>query len=109
VEAFRSLFAVCGGHPAELFTYSSSTAVRTALLAAGFHVAKGRSTGVKTETTIALTPARAASTHHPLLDADWLAKWQRSHAQYPDTLPPDERPAFARLILGHPQFQTDRA
>ncbi|MDB6069537.1 MAG: tgt 2, partial [Verrucomicrobiales bacterium] len=55
-DAFQKLFNHVGGHPCSLFTYSTSTAVRVALLAAGWHVARGIGTGVKTETTVALTP-----------------------------------------------------
>jgi queuine tRNA-ribosyltransferase len=105
VEAFARLFRALDGHPAELFTYSTSTAVRVALLAAGFHVARGCATGVKTETTIALTPARATAAPHPLLGPDWLARWEKSHARYPASLPAADRPGFDRLIAGHPQFQ----
>jgi len=105
VEAFRSLFRALDDHPAELFTYSTSTAVRVALLAAGFHVARGCATGVKSETTIALTPSRAATSSHALLGGPWLARWEKSQARYPEPLPETGRPAFDRLIAGHPQFQ----
>ena len=105
LDAFRKLFGAVGGQSAEVFTYSTSTAVRVALLAAGFHVARGRPTGVKSETTVALTPSRADSCVHPLLGPEWLRKWEKSHARYPDTLPAEDRPAFDHLITGHPQFQ----
>lgn len=104
VPAFRKLFGVCGHRPVEMFTYSTSTAVRAALLAAGFHVARGRSAGVKQETTIALTPGYSLPCRHPLLAHDWLRKWHRSHAKYPDGMPEHERPAFEHLITSHPQF-----
>ncbi len=104
IAAFTKLFQVCGHRPAELFTYSTSTAVRVALLAAGFHVARGRSAGVKTETTLALTPGYALPCRHPLLGPEWLAKWHRSHTRYPEGLPETERPAFDLRITGHPQF-----
>jgi queuine tRNA-ribosyltransferase len=58
---FRKLFAACAGRAAELFTYTCSTANRAALLAAGFHLARGRNAGEKIETTIALTPAALRS------------------------------------------------
>jgi len=107
-EAFRRLFAVCGGGAAELFTYTCSTAIRAGLLSAGFHVAKGRSTGEKLETTIALTPAArlsAAPCPHEILGCDWLEKWKRSGAKFPLGIEEDQRSAFERAILGHPQFR----
>ncbi|MES2705899.1 MAG: tRNA guanosine(34) transglycosylase Tgt [Verrucomicrobiota bacterium] len=109
VAAFRNLFEVCGHRPAELFTYSASTAVRSALLGAGFHIARGRSAGVKNETTIALTPpvfqAGNGASGHVLLDAAWLEKWHRSHAKYPAGLDTVDYAAFEQRIMGHPQFQ----
>jgi queuine tRNA-ribosyltransferase len=104
VTAFRKLFTACSHRCVEMFTYSTSTAVRTALLAAGFHVAKGRSAGVKQETTIALTPGYCVPCRYPLLNGAWLSKWHRSHAQFPEGMPESERSAFARLITEHPQF-----
>lgn len=104
VTAFRRLFSVCGQHPAELITYSTSTAARAALLAAGFHIAKGRSFGVKKETTIALTPGFPKPCRYPLLDQAWLAKWHRSHAKFPEGMPIEEQAAFEALIMTHPQW-----
>ena len=106
-EAFARVFAITGHHATELYTYSTSTAVRVALLAAGFYVASGCPTGVKAETTIALTPSAAAQTRHTLLGKAWLAKWSRSHAQYPAGMAEEDRPAFARKIQEHPQFSGD--
>jgi queuine tRNA-ribosyltransferase len=84
LKAFRELAALCSQKPAELYTYTYSTSVRAAMLAAGFYVAKGRATGPKSETTIALSPRAAAAPHsHELLGSDWLSKWQRSDAQAP--------------------------
>lgn len=102
--AFRRLFAVCQGRSVELFTYTCSTASRVALLAAGFHVARGRSTGDKTETTIALT-AQAAREDHELLAADWLAKWKRSTARFPADLSAGEYSFWEEVILRHEQFR----
>ncbi len=107
LQAFAQLFAVCGHVPAELFTYTISTAARVALLAAGFFVAKGRSAGAKEATTIALTPAaRAAlaSGRLELLSGEWIAKWNRSAAKFPAGLPTAEHPGFERLIREHAQF-----
>jgi queuine tRNA-ribosyltransferase len=103
MAAFRRLFAFCAERPVELFTYTCSTASRVAMLAAGFHVARGRSTGDKTETTIALT-AQAVREHHDLLGAEWLAKWNRSSARFPADLPASEHPLWEEVIRRHPQF-----
>ena len=104
--AFQRLFAVCGGQSAELFTYTCSTAIRAALLAAGFHVAKGRSTGLKKETTIALTPSAAGTDcRHDLLGCEWLEKWKRSGAKFPAGIAESEYPEFERTIQAHAQFR----
>jgi queuine tRNA-ribosyltransferase len=112
LDTFRRLFVACTGpgamHGAELFTYTISTAARAALLVAGFHVAKGRSTGDKEETTIAFTPEALRgdfARHHELLGPDWLAKWNRSGARIPAWVPEDGRTAFEQTILGHAQFR----
>jgi len=110
LHAFRRLFDVCRERRVELFTYTCSTASRVAMLAAGFHVARGLSTGAKIETTIALTPL-AIRNHHELLAAEWMDKWKRSTARFPTDLPAADHPAFAEVILQHPQFknlETDR-
>lgn len=101
--AFQRLFDACGHHPCALFTYSTSTASRVALLATGWHVAKGVGTGVKSETTIALSPP-AAPGPWPLLGHAWLGRWERSHVQFPEDLPGEAHAAFARQIREHPQF-----
>jgi queuine tRNA-ribosyltransferase len=106
-ELFRRLFGACSGRGTELFTYTCSTAARVAMLAAGFYVARGRCSGEKVETTIAFTPEARAGGYpdrHQLLGAEWLEKWHRSAARFPSTLPENDRDAFARRILEHPQF-----
>ncbi|MEI8340396.1 MAG: tRNA guanosine(34) transglycosylase Tgt [Verrucomicrobiota bacterium] len=102
-NAFHRLFEVCRERRVELFTYTCSTASRVALLAAGFYVARGRSTGEKVETTIALTP-KAVREHHELLAADWLGKWTRSSARFPADLPANDHSVWEAVILKHPQF-----
>jgi hypothetical protein len=69
---FQRLFRACAGHSADFFTYSSSTAVRAALLAAGFYVAKGRATGPRPETTMLSHEVR---TSH-LVPAPRIAWWR---------------------------------
>ncbi|MFA7343322.1 MAG: tRNA guanosine(34) transglycosylase Tgt [Terrimicrobiaceae bacterium] len=104
LNAFHRLFAVCQGRGVGLFTYTCSTASRVAMLASGFHVARGRGTGDKTETTIALTP-EAVRGDHDLLAADWLAKWHRSTARFPVDLPAHEHSTWEEVILRHAQFR----
>ena len=114
--AFRELAEICSSTATELFTYTYSTSVRAAMLAAGFYVAKGRSTGPKAETTIALSPlavtaataagptaAANADRKYELLGAEWLAKWHRSDAQAPCGLEPHDD-SWLSAINDHPQF-----
>jgi queuine tRNA-ribosyltransferase len=104
---FSRIFQMSSARAAELYTYSASTAVRVALLTAGFFVAEGAGTGPKSSTTIAFTTAGGAS-EHPLVPAllgeDWLARWKRSHARVPASLANEEIPAFEQRIETHPQF-----
>jgi queuine tRNA-ribosyltransferase len=104
LPAFRELAQVCQHKATELFTYTYSTRVRAALLAAGFFVAKGRATGPKLETTIALSPLATALPHgHELLGAEWLGKWQRSDAQAPMGVGVTDE-AWREAVTGHSQF-----
>jgi queuine tRNA-ribosyltransferase len=97
VEAFSAAFARCGPR-ATLFTYSTATATRAALLLAGFFVGTGDPSGPKEQTTAAATdPALLARP----LDRRWLERLARSSAPFPDDAPPD---ALAR-VRAHPQFQ----
>jgi queuine tRNA-ribosyltransferase len=104
LAAFRELAEVCEGREVELFTYTYSTSVRAAMLAAGFYVARGRGTGPKAETTIGLSPCAAALLHErDLLGAEWLGKWRRSEAQAP--FGGDQDPSWLAAIIQHPQFR----
>ncbi len=106
-HVFRQIADACAGRATELFTYSCSTPVRSALLAAGFHVARGCSTGDKVETTIALAISAASPlSRRDLLGAEWLAKWKRSSAKYPADIDATHQPAFEQKILLHPQFSS---
>ena len=106
LAAFRELAQVCAASATELFTYTYSTSVRAAMLAAGFYVAKGSATGPKAETTIALSPRAAAGRHgRELLGEEWLAKWRRSDARVPFGADPAD-PSWQAAISGHPQFHT---
>jgi queuine tRNA-ribosyltransferase len=105
LAAFRELAVLCSRRPAELFTYTSSTAIRSAMLAAGFYVAKGRGTGTKAETTIALSAPAASLPHgRELLGVEWLARWRRSDAQVPFGCLVDDA-AAREAVAAHPQFR----
>ncbi|MDR3606628.1 MAG: tRNA guanosine(34) transglycosylase Tgt [Oligoflexia bacterium] len=90
-------------HAVELMTYSASTAVRAALLSAGFFVARGAATGPKSDTTLAVT-RRSPPLDDRLLGAEWLQRWNRSESKYPAGIAEAERSRFEALILSHPQF-----
>lgn len=90
--------------PAELFTYTASTAVRSSLLVAGFSVARGVPSGPKEETTIALAGTDPAFARHPLLDHSWLARRARSSRPLAADIPAELRAEVERAIASHPQF-----
>ena len=106
-EIFLRIFERSLPKSAELYTYSASTAVRVALLTAGFFVAEGVGSGPKADTTIAFTRARGAGDHPlspRLLGQEWLARWRRSDAKFPTGLSNDEKRRFEKVIESHPQF-----
>jgi len=107
LDTFARLFLACKRRPAALFTYSCSTAARVAMLAAGFWVARGRASGEKQETTVALTPEAASAgwgVSYEFLGAEWLSKWERSSARFPAELPGEAHADFAKMLSGHAQF-----
>ena len=106
LDAFRELAKACSKKATELYTYTYSTSVRAALLAAGFYVAKGRATGPKSETTIGLSARAGAAGAHgrELLGPEWLAKWGRSDAQAPFGSEAHDD-SWRQAVLGHPQFK----
>lgn len=102
ISAFKTLLSFCEGRTARLYTYSTSTAVRAGLLAAGWYVAAGQGSGPKSTTTAAYTP-EAVRKYNPqnLLARDWLARWERSDAR----IPYGETENFSLdLVRGHGQF-----
>ncbi|MFN8092447.1 MAG: hypothetical protein U0599_09550, partial [Vicinamibacteria bacterium] len=69
------------------------------MLAAGLHVAKGRPTTGRPESTIALTAAAVAGgSPHELLGPDWLARWERSQARYPSDVSEPARADFDQRL-----------
>jgi queuine tRNA-ribosyltransferase len=110
LAAFQQLFAACEERAVELYTYTCSTSVRVAMLAAGFYVARGRSMGAKEQTTIALTPAAYRARwldRAEVLSGEWLARWNRSGAKFPSGLPVEAHGQFEISIRQHAQFQRD--
>ncbi len=106
LPAFKALFEICQPESTELFTYSASTPVRAALLAAGFTLAKGLASAAKADTTIALSP-RMAETNpfgREFLDQNWFGRWERSDRPFPDDLDAGLVPWFKGQIQAHPQF-----
>ena len=97
LSVFAALRVRCSDRAA-LYTYSTATATRSALLLAGFFVGAGDPSGPKEETTAAATDASLLA--RPL-DGRWLARLARSSAPFPDDAPPD---ALER-IRAHPQFR----
>jgi queuine tRNA-ribosyltransferase len=76
------------------------------MLAAGFHVSRGRNAGDKEETTIAFTCLeKGRERQREILGAEWLKKWERSSAKFPSDLNSYEREAFEQTIRSRPQFQ----
>ncbi|MDX1909051.1 MAG: tRNA guanosine(34) transglycosylase Tgt [Bacteroidia bacterium] len=99
---FAQIRTHCGAHQAQLYTYSASTAVRVALLGAGWWVGAGTGTGPKAATTFACT--QAPGPEIVCLGADWLRRWRVSSSQAPAHLGPEARAALIRRIETHPQF-----
>jgi len=104
LHAFSELRSLCNDRAVELFTYTASTAIRAAMLAAGFYVARGCETGPKSETTIALTPNAATGHAHVLLDSEWLRRWQRSTAKAPFGADAGDE-SWRQAVLDHSQFR----
>ena len=107
-ETFARIFSATAQGDTSLYTYSTSTAIRAALLWAGFHVAHGVPIGPKTETTVACTrPACLHVAGYPaalLLDRTWLDRWERSGAKIPAGVSSDAQAEFENRIRKHSQF-----
>ena len=96
VRAFTALRRSCSARTT-LFTYSSSTTTRVALLLAGFAVGAGQPSGAQKESTCAAL--EVADLQRPL-DARWLDRLSRSSAPLPQDAPANA----LDLIRALPQF-----
>jgi queuine tRNA-ribosyltransferase len=96
VDAFSALRARCGPG-AVVFTYSTATSVRSALLLAGFFVGVGAPSGPKEQTTAAACELRDLALP---LDRRWLERLLRSSAPLPSGAPA----GALELVRAHPQF-----
>lgn len=100
VAAFRALRRVCRPG-ATVLTYSGATAVRSALLLAGFWVETGEEIAPGKRATRAATGPEGLT--RPL-DARWLERLARSSAPFASDAPPDA----LEYVRAHPQFASDR-
>jgi queuine tRNA-ribosyltransferase len=107
-ECFQRIRKAASGEDCLLLTYSRSTAVRSALLGAGFFVGQGLPSGPKPETTVAATRARDLQRcGRPLLGPEWLKRWERSQARFPGDIEAathEKKSEFEGLIRNHPQL-----
>jgi queuine tRNA-ribosyltransferase len=103
-DAFQKLKRVCEKKPMQLITYSASTLVRGLFLREGFWVAYGKAAGPKASTTTVFNDEALARAHGELLGAEWLARWARSGAQFPENLNEAEKLSYEQTIRNHPQF-----
>jgi queuine tRNA-ribosyltransferase len=104
---FARILRHCAPKSAEVYTYSSATSVRVALLSAGFFVGAGVGTGPKADTTVAFTRHNGPDGHPAglqLLGADWLGRWRRSISKFPKDMSEEAKPAFEKAMETHPQF-----
>ena len=105
LQTFIALLKATVGRATSLHTYSSSTAVRATMIAAGWRVLKAPGAGGREESTIAVNCDAATAATGVLntervstLGTEWLAKWERSGARYPLSLPEADRAEFAARV-----------
>ena len=101
---FKKIFDKCHGRHVRLFTYSASTQVRSALLAAGFYVGAGAGTGPKSETTVAFTSTEDGTGGIRLLGPEWLERFNRSGGRFSESSLPEEKALIEERVRSHPQF-----
>jgi queuine tRNA-ribosyltransferase len=114
-EHFRQLTAKLTDQPAILVTYSSSTAIRAAMLAAGFYVFTVAGTGKRREATVAINHLewhQRRTCESPinysrlqLLEKDWFSRWSRSTRQAPADIAEETLSDFQILVTSRWQAQ----
>lgn len=104
-KVFKRMHNHFNGRPARLFTYSSSTKVRAALIAAGFYTGSGTGTGPRNDTTAAFTTPCIKNSSVMLLGSEWLSRFKKSSSKFSTTISEEEKLLIEELILNHPQFQ----
>lgn len=106
---FKRIFDHCKERPAKLFTYSGSTMVRGALIAAGFYTGAGAGTGPRTDTTAAFTSPEIKNRNIELLGAEWFERFKRSSSKFSPDASAEECREIENLIFSHPQFNNMKA
>ena len=103
LNIFQNLFGLCikAKDTSILVTYSRSTAVRTAMLMAGFTVGMANGLANDHEGTVAATESSAIL--NPL-DNRWLQRWRLSSRSLPFDLDGDSHSIVNQAILEHRQF-----
>lgn len=105
LEMFQRLFELSIENRTCIYTYTAATSIRAAMLAAGFFVAKGRGSGPKSETTVAMKLADLEQPNeHKVLGPEWLDRWERSTNRFPPGLPSNAQGLVEERIRKHPQF-----
>ncbi len=103
-DLFKKIYNHCTKDKVSLFTYSGSTMVRAALLAAGFFVGRGAGSGPRTDTTAAFSSVKNGTGSIELLDTQWLQRFQRSSSKFSDHSSPEEKLLIEERVTSHKQF-----
>lgn len=101
-KVFEDLYAKASksARPSLMVTYSRATAVRAALLCAGFYVGSGSSLFGDIVPTLAATDIGLIA--NPL-DGRWLTRWERSSAKWQN--PNQDTQIIQTKLQNHPQFK----
>jgi queuine tRNA-ribosyltransferase len=103
-NCFNKIYQYISSGAVTVVTYSTSTAVRAALLVAGFWVGYGRGIGTRPESTVAFTRPQQGEATTRLLGAAWYARWQRSSSQHPYDIEGLDIAPFQERVSTHSQF-----